>query len=197
MNVRSLTVRRGDRTYEIRVEGPGDDGTVAISGRRRQGDAPPLELETVRARLRLRPGEVELATGTAVERCAVARDGRGVWVARQGRTAYFERGSPGSAAARSAAAPDDVRAPMTGMVLEVRARPGAPVRREQLLAVLEAMKMEYRLTAPRDGEVAAVNVKPGDRVELGQVVVSLRPVQSERAPGPGARAGLAAATAQL
>ena len=44
---------------------------------------------------------------------------------------------------------------------------GAPV------LVLEAMKMENDIVAPKDGKVVAVNVKAGDSVESGAVLVSL------------------------
>jgi biotin carboxyl carrier protein len=37
------------------------------------------------------------------------------------------------------------------------------------------MKMEYRLSAPRDGEVGAVLCKPGDWVDLDQILVTLKP----------------------
>jgi biotin carboxyl carrier protein len=80
----------------------------------------------------------------------------------------------GSAAPKGGVSGDEVRAPMTGVLVEVRAAPGDHVRRDQVLAVLEAMKMEYRLVSPRDGEVAAVPLGAGDRTEIGSVVVRLK-----------------------
>jgi len=44
-----------------------------------------------------------------------------------------------------------------------------------VLVVLEAMKMEHSLSAPWAGTVAAVAVKPGDRVEEGVELVVLEP----------------------
>jgi biotin carboxyl carrier protein len=38
------------------------------------------------------------------------------------------------------------------------------------VAVLEAMKMETRITAPSSGQVAEIGVAPGDVVEAGQVI---------------------------
>ena len=70
---------------------------------------------------------------------------------------------------------DDVRAPMPGLVKQVRVRAGGTVRKGDPLAVLEAMKMEHTLTAPRDGSVAAVNVGEGDQVKDGDLLVSLTP----------------------
>jgi biotin carboxyl carrier protein len=47
------------------------------------------------------------------------------------------------------------------------------VERGQLLAVLEAMKMEHRLEAPRDGRVVAVHVAVGEQVEEGTILLDL------------------------
>jgi biotin carboxyl carrier protein len=69
----------------------------------------------------------------------------------------------------------ELRAPMTGRIVKVAATAGAAVRAGQILVILEAMKMEYRLVAPRDGTVEEVGCKEGDRVDLGHVVVRLSP----------------------
>jgi len=57
-----------------------------------------------------------------------------------------------------------IRAPMPGLVANVLAAEGAAVRRGQTVVVLEAMKMENDLTAPRAGVVKAVHVTKGQTV---------------------------------
>jgi 3-methylcrotonyl-CoA carboxylase alpha subunit len=69
-----------------------------------------------------------------------------------------------------------LRSPMPGLVLDVRAQPGAQVEAGTVLVVLEAMKMEHSLSAPWAGTVSAVAVKPGDRVEEGVELVVLAPL---------------------
>ena len=64
---------------------------------------------------------------------------------------------------------------MPGLVKQVRVAAGATVSKGDALAVLEAMKMEHTLTAPRDGMVAAVNVGEGEQVKDGDLLVSLEP----------------------
>ena len=104
-------------------------------------------------------------------RIAVARDGNGAWVGWNGMSCPVnpERSDP----AVPEAVERELRAPMTGKVVKVAATVGAAVRAGQILVVLEAMKMEYRLVAPRDGTVESVGCKEGDRVDLGHVVVRL------------------------
>ena len=50
---------------------------------------------------------------------------------------------------------------------------GASVSKGDLLLIMEAMKMEHRITAPRDGVVASVHVAVGDQVDNGQLLVSM------------------------
>jgi acetyl/propionyl-CoA carboxylase alpha subunit len=64
-------------------------------------------------------------------------------------------------------------APMPGTVIKVLAAPGDQVEQRQTLLVLEAMKMETPVVSPYAAKVKAVNVKEGDRVAGGAVLVEL------------------------
>jgi 3-methylcrotonyl-CoA carboxylase alpha subunit len=78
-----------------------------------------------------------------------------------------------SADADAALGGNVVKAPMPGKVLNVLAKAGAAVTRGETLAVLEAMKMEHALTAPRDGVIEAVHATAGQQVADGDVLVML------------------------
>ena len=107
-------------------------------------------------------------------RCAVARGRRGFWVSCEGRTWLLVEERP-EAVAKGTPSADELRAPMTGRVVQVAARRGASVREGDLLVTIEAMKMEFRLVAPEDGVVAEVRFEAGARVELGDLLVVLEP----------------------
>jgi len=64
-------------------------------------------------------------------------------------------------------------APMPGKVIAFLAQPGEKVRRGQPLAVMEAMKMEHTLNAPRDGVVEALLYAAGDQVAEGGELLKL------------------------
>ena len=64
-------------------------------------------------------------------------------------------------------------APMPGRIVQLLVAAGDPVRRGQPLAVLEAMKMEHTIAAPRDGAVAALRCAVGDLVEEGAELIAL------------------------
>ena len=73
-------------------------------------------------------------------------------------------------AAPVAAAP--VAAP-AGNILDVKVKAGDSVKAGDVLAILEAMKMENEIVAPQDGTVASVNVNKGDTVNSGDTLVSM------------------------
>jgi geranyl-CoA carboxylase alpha subunit len=66
-------------------------------------------------------------------------------------------------------------APMDGRILRVDARPGALVKPGDVLAVLEAMKMEFQVVADIAGTVEEVKVSAGGQVAAKQVLVVLAP----------------------
>ena len=70
---------------------------------------------------------------------------------------------------------DAISAPMPGVVQAVFTKPGLKVARDDALLVLEAMKMEYTLTAPRNGVVAEVLAAVGDQVTDGKLLLALEP----------------------
>jgi len=69
----------------------------------------------------------------------------------------------------------EVVAPMPGVVMAVSARADEPVRRGDLLFVVEAMKMELRVEAPADGRVTRVLASAGQQVERGQRLAEFEP----------------------
>lgn len=67
----------------------------------------------------------------------------------------------------------DLRAPMAGKVISVLVQAGDQVKAGDVLAILEAMKMEQQIVAPHDGVVARVLCHEGDQVATGTELVVL------------------------
>jgi len=67
-----------------------------------------------------------------------------------------------------------VESPMPGVVLDVKVSEGDAVEENQVLLVLEAMKMENEVMAPRDGVIANVAVKKGSNVNAGDIMVVIK-----------------------
>jgi propionyl-CoA carboxylase alpha chain len=70
---------------------------------------------------------------------------------------------------------------MPGNVIRLGAELGDPVTAGQTLIWLEAMKMEHTISAPADGVLTHLNVKPGDQVEVGAILAR---VEAPETPTP-------------
>lgn len=66
-----------------------------------------------------------------------------------------------------------VTAPLPGVITFIKVRTGEKVKAGQTVAVLEAMKMENEIHCEYEGTVKAVNVKEGDFVQDGNVIITI------------------------
>ena len=66
-----------------------------------------------------------------------------------------------------------ITAPMPGLALRFEVKVGDAVKKDQVLCVMEAMKMENEIYAPCDGTVASINVNQGDQLQAGDVIMTL------------------------
>ena len=121
----------------------------------------------------LEPGLLEVDAGAGAVQVHFVQDGRRIWVHCHGQAWELER----VATARQGepeAASDQLLSPITGKLVELRVSAGDSVAKGDTLAVLEAMKMEHRLRAPRDGTIAQVTATaPGGQVRERELVVEL------------------------
>jgi biotin carboxyl carrier protein len=67
----------------------------------------------------------------------------------------------------------DIRADVTGKVWKLEAAPGAQLGAGDVVMILESMKMEIPVEAPKAGRLAAIAVAEGDSVKEGQVLAKL------------------------
>lgn len=79
------------------------------------------------------------------------------------------------AAQAGGGANDQIRAPMPGSIVSAAVAPGTEVSKGQTLLVMESMKMETTLVAPRDGVVATVRFEKGQTFERDAVLLTLEP----------------------
>lgn len=102
-------------------------------------------------------------------------DGRCVWVHLDGdihalewrpAIAHFEEDNIGDVA-------DTLRAPMPGAVIAVHVESGSAVRAGETILLIESMKLETAIKAPRDGIVATIHVRPGQSFDRDVPLVSL------------------------
>ncbi len=67
---------------------------------------------------------------------------------------------------------NEIKAPMPGLVVEVKIAEGDTVKKGDAILVLEAMKMENNIKSPTDGVIKKIHVKKGMAVEKNQVLIN-------------------------
>ena len=81
--------------------------------------------------------------------------------------------APAPAANNAKAGSVVIKAPMPGSIIKVCVTPGASIKKDQVICVLEAMKMENEIFAPQAGTVATIDVSAGTTVSTGDVLITL------------------------
>lgn len=155
------------------------DVTRLDGGRLRIGDAV-VEAEFHAAA----DGSAVVTVDGRQHRVRVARSQDQVWVHAAGRDWAVERVEAVETAARGGAAPDEMRAAMPGTVVAVAVETGAAVTAGETIMVIESMKLETTVAAPRDGVVAGIGFDPGATFAKGAVLARLAPAGQEGVADP-------------
>ena len=66
-----------------------------------------------------------------------------------------------------------IEAPMPGVIVDIKVKVGDTIAEGDLVAIIEAMKMETELYADKSGTISAVNVAKGSQINAGDVLVVL------------------------
>ena len=123
----------------------------------------------------LAPGTFRLTDGERSWRVHVDRSGSERHVTVDGvATARLEKEASGGRRSRDAA-PGSLSSPMPGTVVKVLVDVGAQVEPGEDLLVVEAMKMEIKISAPVAGTVKALHAAAGDPCDGGQVLAEVEP----------------------
>ena len=118
------------------------------------------------------PGTFVWRDGPRSETFHCVRDGDTIHLFWRGSVHRLVQEPEGGRATRRHLA-GGLEAPMPGKVIAVKAAPGQAVKKGEELLVVEAMKMENAIRAPRDGTVRSVTARVGDMVGPGAVLVEL------------------------
>jgi 3-methylcrotonyl-CoA carboxylase alpha subunit len=68
----------------------------------------------------------------------------------------------------------DLHSPISGTIVSVKVRESSSVKKDDVLMVIEAMKMEYLIRAPYDGIVQKIHFKEKEQIEIGQLTAEIK-----------------------
>jgi 3-methylcrotonyl-CoA carboxylase alpha subunit len=158
---RVVALARGEARYEIEAHGHAGsyllrhaEHVCEVSGARFDGDALSARFDSEAERYALRSNAHRVLLHDA--------DGRRWRLDRAAAYAWASKDSVGG---------NQVVAPMPGRIVLVKAKPGDSVEEGQELLVMEAMKMELALKAPRAGTIESISASQGEFVEADAVLV--------------------------
>jgi biotin carboxyl carrier protein len=116
-------------------------------------------------------GIYRVDAGTQVWTVAVAGPPENRWVWVDGR--IFKLAPPATPRSRGRTTHDDLSAPMPATVVKLMVTVGQSVARGDTVVMLEAMKMELPIRAPRDGVVRVIDCRVGELVQPGRQLLTI------------------------
>lgn len=158
----SFTVKTASKSHNVELAtdkiGLSKEFCVAIDGKTYRIELPAFELQRImHIKIEEATFKVEVKTPS-----------------RKQPTSDFEHAPSTPTKARSsnnqAAREGLITAPMTGKIVQVKAKKGDQVKANQVLCIIEAMKMENEITAPKAGTVQEVSVSEGSSVSEGDAL---------------------------
>ncbi|MGI9475909.1 MAG: acetyl-CoA carboxylase biotin carboxyl carrier protein subunit, partial [Hyphomicrobiaceae bacterium] len=160
----AITLLQGDTPTDITVQFEDEANSYTLTW---DGTALPLTIKSV-------SGDSIRATARGRTFTArTARHGDAITLFQDGEQHAFTVPDPLAGGSDEAADSDRVAAPMPGLVKVVSVTAGDTVSKGDAVIVMEAMKMEHTLTAPRDGTIGELLASPGDQVEEGTVLLAM------------------------
>ena len=154
-----MKINFGSQTIELNPSG--ENYAVTL-------DEKPLSVQVLHAE----NGRMDLLIDGEHVTAYVSSDGAKRWVTIHGHTSVLTKTSGAKQGVRHDHA-GGLIAPMPGQVRSVSVGVGDVVKKGQTLVVIEAMKMEIRIQALKDGTVKTVHVKQGQTVEREQILIEM------------------------
>jgi biotin carboxyl carrier protein len=155
-----------DHKFEIKLDGD----QYVVDGKAVALDVSKIEDGYFHVLLNNRSYRVEVVdTDTNGKRCTIKVNGRHYPVVLKDKfDALLEKMGMNT---NSGSRVNHVRAPMPGLIIDLKVKIGDEVKAGDTLLILEAMKMENIIKAPGDAIVKSVKVSMGDGVEKNQVLI--------------------------
>jgi biotin carboxyl carrier protein len=156
-------------TSKVRVTIAGHEFLATVSGSTVTLDGAGTPVTVVRRA----DGRYTITQEAATRVGTAAGTADGAWTGLDGHVAHAVVEPAGARTHARTSDDDALRPPMSATVVRLQAAAGATVAEGDVLIVLEAMKMELPIRAPRDGIVRAVHCREGELVQPSTVLLDL------------------------
>ena len=154
----------GDKSFDVKIRRSGDNFTLIIGDDEFSGSYS-----------RMLDGGINVQFDKSNSICYTEKNLDEIYVFANGMNYFFKHQKVRFDSVEQEEVSDDrVLSPITGKLLDNKVAHGSQVSKGDVVLVLEAMKMEHRLTAPRDGKIAGITkVEIGGQVKEGDFMFEL------------------------
>ena len=154
----------GDKSFDVKIRKTGDSFTILV------GDEEHLGTYS-----KTLDGGINVKFGDSNSICYSEKNLDEIYVFANGKNYFFKHTRVRfDSREQEEISEDRVLSPITGKLLDSKASKGSSVSKGDVVLVLEAMKMEHRLTAPRDGTISKITeVEVGGQVKEGDFMFEL------------------------
>lgn len=87
--------------------------------------------------------------------------------------------APSETKKKASAQSEEIKAPMPGLVLRIEKKVGDSVKKDEIVMVMEAMKMENEIYSPCDGVISSIPVSQGQQLQAGDLLMTIGGVEGE------------------
>jgi len=152
-----INYEHGNHVYNISVERRDDQFFISYDNNE----------YTVSAE-EIKPGHLKIKLGNRVIKCIVSEGEDNKFVFLDGDIFKVKRIEL-TGRKKTKKKEGDLNSPISGTIVDVKVKVGSKVKKDDVIMIIEAMKMEYLIRAPYDGLVKKVNFKAKDQIEIGQL----------------------------
>jgi 3-methylcrotonyl-CoA carboxylase alpha subunit len=121
----------------------------------------------------LKPGQLSIQLGDRVIKSVISQGGDDKFVFIDGNI-FKVRRIELTGRKTTEKKEGDLHSPISGTIVTIKVKEGSLVKKDDVLLVIEAMKMEYLIRAPYDGKVKKIHFKEKDQIEIGQLTAEIQ-----------------------
>ena len=121
----------------------------------------------------VKPGQLKIKIGDRIIKSIITEGEKEKYVFVEGQVFKVKPVELTSMKKRKKKDEGDLSSPISGKVVSINVKKGDDVQKDDVLMVIEAMKMEYLIRAPYDCKIKKVNFKEKDQIEIGQITVEI------------------------
>jgi 3-methylcrotonyl-CoA carboxylase alpha subunit len=121
----------------------------------------------------VKPGQLSIELGDRIIKCVISEGEDSKFVFIDGSIFKVKRIEL-TGRKKTEKKEGDLNSPISGTVVQVKAKAGANVKKDDVILVIEAMKMEYLIRAPYNGKIIKIHFKEKDQIEIGQLTAEMK-----------------------